>query len=77
VRPQANVVTHLVLDVFLWQLDLLLEDVIDPVELDGLLPVIEGACDEDFIGIVFPVPNGQSARVKEEPSGSATYHLKV
>ena len=58
-RAQANVGTHLVLDVFLWQLDLLLEDVIDLVELDRLLPVVEGACDEDLIGIVFPVPGGQ------------------
>ena len=58
-RLPANVVTYLVLDVFLWQLDLLLENGIFLLELDGLLPVIEGACDEDFIGIVFPVPSGQ------------------
>lgn len=65
--PTANVVTNLVLDMFLGQLNLLLEDAIYLLELDGLLPVIEGACDKDFIGEVFPGVEGQ----QESRTGAA------
>ena len=47
--------THLVLGVDLGQLHLLPEDAIDLVQLDGLLPVVEGAGDKNFVGRVFPV----------------------
>jgi hypothetical protein len=53
--------THLVLDRFLWELDLLLENAIYLLELDSLLPVIEGACNEDFLGEVLPIRKGQQA----------------
>jgi hypothetical protein len=75
VRLLANVVTYLVLDVFLWELDLLLEDAVCLLELDGLLPVIEGARNEDFVGIVFPVASGQQEAGSR--NGSATYHVNV
>lgn len=47
--------TDLVLRLGLGKLYCLLEDSIDLVQLDGLLPVIECACNVDFFGGVFPV----------------------
>jgi hypothetical protein len=38
----------------LGQLDRLLEDAVDLLEGDGLLPVVKGACDEDVVRSVLP-----------------------
>jgi hypothetical protein len=63
---------HLVLGVDLGQLDRLLEDAVNLLQGDGLLPVIEGARHEDVVRSM--LPRGLLARA--EPKRAAMLTMK-
>lgn len=57
-HQRSATLTHLVKNlVLVWQLNILLEEVALSVQLLCLPPVIEGACDEDFVGF-WVLPGG-------------------
>lgn len=75
-RRQARVAqwTHLVLCLGLGQLDGLLEDAALLLELDGLLPIVEGAGHVNVLGVMFPADSELSAQCD---SRRATHHVNV
>ena len=75
-RRQARVAqwTHLILCLGLGQLDGLLEDAALLLELDGLLPIVEGAGHVNVVGVMFPADRELSAQCD---SRRATHHVNV
>jgi hypothetical protein len=74
----SGVRTHLVLCLGLGQLDRLLEDGALLLELDRLLPVVEGAGHVDVLGVMFPADGEHSAQWQWQwHSRRATHHVNV
>jgi hypothetical protein len=76
-RGRGRRQAYLVLCMDLGKLDRLLEDAVDLLERDGLLPVIECAGDEDVVRSVFPEAWWLANVEPRAVEWNATYHEKV